>query len=345
MPRTARTDWPGAFQHVFCRGIEKRDIFVDDQDREFLAAKVQEVFERTGTSCFAWCFMPNHTHFAIRAGECGVSHVMQCINTSYALYFNRRWERVGPLFQGRFGSEIHDGEDAEPRLMSYVFRNALRPGLCQTIDELQAYVWSGLRELLGLAPRRLVDVDAALRSFGADRTSARKALLRRLRTDAATAGTLEPSGSGILLLSRSDQAEIPAFGLNCIVAPDQRLVQLAQETGGHRLRHGVWVAQGGSLDALVLLICGRIGTSPELLASGRRCRPEAAARAAIAHVACDVLGEPMASVARATGTTRQAIRRCRVRGPAALGRFGLTAEVLVLKSSQGGETPRDSRPS
>ncbi|MCU0727850.1 MAG: hypothetical protein MUE73_18990 [Planctomycetes bacterium] len=174
-------------------------------------------------------------------------------------------------------------------------------------------------------------MDAALRPFGTHLQAARRALLRRLSADSAANGTLESSSSGALVLTSSDQSGIPACGVKSIVAPSH---QLAEVPGGRQLRRKVWQAQGGSLDNLVRIVCVRLGASPELVASGGRCRPEAAARAVISHVACDALGEPMATIARTTGTTRQAIRRCRSRGSAILGRLGLAAEVLILESSR-----------
>ena len=60
MPRAARLDAPGALQHLMVRGIEKRDIFRCDRDREDLISRLADLIPESGTICLAWAFLPNH---------------------------------------------------------------------------------------------------------------------------------------------------------------------------------------------------------------------------------------------------------------------------------------------
>lgn len=60
MLRSARIDIPGLLQHVMIRGIEKRDIFVDDKDRQLFLSRFSTLLLETGTDCLAWALMPNH---------------------------------------------------------------------------------------------------------------------------------------------------------------------------------------------------------------------------------------------------------------------------------------------
>ncbi len=58
--------------HVMIRGIEHRRIFNDNEDRENLIERLSKLFPKTKTQCYAWVFMPNHTHFLFRSGPSGI---------------------------------------------------------------------------------------------------------------------------------------------------------------------------------------------------------------------------------------------------------------------------------
>ena len=63
MPRQARIDAPGVLHHVIIRGIERREIFGDDRDRENFIGRLETLLAETGTSCYAWALLSNHAHF------------------------------------------------------------------------------------------------------------------------------------------------------------------------------------------------------------------------------------------------------------------------------------------
>ena len=60
MPRQARLDVPGVLQHVIARGIERREIFRDDEDRKAFARRLSALLTATHTPCYAWALVPNH---------------------------------------------------------------------------------------------------------------------------------------------------------------------------------------------------------------------------------------------------------------------------------------------
>jgi putative transposase len=66
MPRNARIDIPGLLQHVIVRGIEKRPIFLDDQDREEFLARLSLLLKETSTDCFAWALLNSHFHLLVQ---------------------------------------------------------------------------------------------------------------------------------------------------------------------------------------------------------------------------------------------------------------------------------------
>ena len=104
MPRKARIDAPGALHHIIVRGIERRKIFLDDFDRDNFLKRLGNVLSETATPCFAWALIPNHAHLLLRTGTTAIATVMCRLLTGYAVSFNRRHRRHGPLFQNRYKS-------------------------------------------------------------------------------------------------------------------------------------------------------------------------------------------------------------------------------------------------
>ena len=77
MPRKARIDAPGALHHIICRGIERRDIFTDDTDRNNFLDRLGNILSETKTPCFAWALIPNHFHLLLRTANVPISTVMK----------------------------------------------------------------------------------------------------------------------------------------------------------------------------------------------------------------------------------------------------------------------------
>jgi REP element-mobilizing transposase RayT len=109
MPRKARIDAPGALHNVIARGIEKRDIFWDDHDRNNFLERLGTIIDESDTRCYAWALLPNHIHLLLRTGLTSISTVMRRLLTGYAQQFNRRHRRYGHLFQNRYKSFLRPG--------------------------------------------------------------------------------------------------------------------------------------------------------------------------------------------------------------------------------------------
>jgi putative transposase len=69
MPRQARIDAPGALHHIVIRGIERKRIFADDEDREDFVERMSDLLQETGTRCYAWALMSNHVHLLLCTGK------------------------------------------------------------------------------------------------------------------------------------------------------------------------------------------------------------------------------------------------------------------------------------
>lgn len=105
MPRTARKRSAIDLYHVTMRGVGRQLIFEDDIDKRSFLRRLRDAFSAEELCCFAWCLMDNHVHMLLEGALPILSSTMREIGSGYALYFNTRHDRVGHLFQGRFGSE------------------------------------------------------------------------------------------------------------------------------------------------------------------------------------------------------------------------------------------------
>ena len=102
MARPLRIEFPGAVYHVTSRGDRGEAIFVDDEDRLGLLELVSQALSRFDAQMLAYCLMGNHYHFVLHTRRANLSLLMRHINGVYTQAYNRRHNKVGHLFQGRF---------------------------------------------------------------------------------------------------------------------------------------------------------------------------------------------------------------------------------------------------
>ena len=120
MPRTARIDLPGLLQHVIVRGIERRDIFVDDRDRRLFLERLSQLLSKTDVECLAWALMSNHFHLLLRLRSTKLSVFMRRLLTGYAIVFNLLHKRSGHLFQNRYKSIVCQEDAYLLELVRYI---------------------------------------------------------------------------------------------------------------------------------------------------------------------------------------------------------------------------------
>jgi putative transposase len=165
MPRTARLDAPGVLHHVTIRGIERKDIFYDDNDREDFIERLETLCPATQTTCYAWTFLTNHCHFLFRTGTSPLSGLMRRLLTGYVAGFNRRHKRHGHLFQNRFKSIICQEDVYLLELVRYIHLNPIRAGIVSTLTDLNNYKFSGHSSLMGTWKKKWQDNDYVLNYF------------------------------------------------------------------------------------------------------------------------------------------------------------------------------------
>lgn len=143
MPRCARKQVETNTYHIFIRGVGRQLIFEDDQDREMFLELIERFMGDDG-KLYAWVLMDNHVHMIIGDDMKDLSSFMRRLETSYSGYFNKRYDRVGHLFQGRFGSEGIEDDRQLLAAIRYVHQNPVKAGISDSCD----YKWSSYREYI-----------------------------------------------------------------------------------------------------------------------------------------------------------------------------------------------------
>jgi REP element-mobilizing transposase RayT len=165
---------PGLLQHVIVRGIERRDIFLDDEDRHHFVQRFSELLEKTGTECFAWALMSNHLHLLVCPRNVTLATFMRRLLTGYAVTFNLRHIRSGHLFQNRYKSIVCDHDEYLLELVRYIHLNPVRAGVVADVVRLERYPWCGHSVVLGKGKLQGQDVESVLSLFGKKMGDARR---------------------------------------------------------------------------------------------------------------------------------------------------------------------------
>jgi REP element-mobilizing transposase RayT len=139
------------------RGINRQEIFLDDEDREHFLSSLVTVKRASGCRVLAYCLMTNHVHLLVRTVDEPISLVVKRLAVRYAGWFNRKYDRVGHLFQDRFRSRPVEDDAYLTTVLSYVWNNPVEAGI---VGRPEQYRWSS-RRLVGHA-NAMVDGDELL---------------------------------------------------------------------------------------------------------------------------------------------------------------------------------------
>ncbi|OIO78240.1 MAG: addiction module toxin RelE [Hydrogenophilales bacterium CG03_land_8_20_14_0_80_62_28] len=172
MSRPIRIEFPDALYHVTARGDRREAIFEDDQDRSTFLVTLEQVINQFNWTCYAWCLMDNHYHLLIQTPDGNLSKGMRQLNGVYTQASNRRHQRVGHLFQGRFKAILVDKDAYLLELARYIVLNPVRAGRVKKPND---WAWSSYRASMGLepAPPWLAE-DGLLAMFAKRRSSAQQ---------------------------------------------------------------------------------------------------------------------------------------------------------------------------
>ena len=168
------------YYHIFNRGVDSRPIFLNsgkkdyerfiklmnyyrfnnypgsyskfvemprEEKEEILMSLEKE--DKTQVEIICFCLMPNHFHFLLKQREDnGILNFLTNLENSHTRYFNKKNERVGPLFQGRFKAVLVETEEQLLHLSRYIHLNPYSAAIVKDLDELVFYPWSSLGQYL-----------------------------------------------------------------------------------------------------------------------------------------------------------------------------------------------------
>ncbi|MCX6702076.1 MAG: transposase [Candidatus Zambryskibacteria bacterium] len=137
----------GEFYHIYNRGNNKQAIFLNDNDRNrfnkllYVCNSTKPVVfktiqgmpldkierDKTLVDIGAYCLMPNHFHLLLHEKiDNGISRFLEKLSTAYSMYFNKKYDRTGKLFEGRFKANHTDNDEYLKYLFSYIHLNPIK---------------------------------------------------------------------------------------------------------------------------------------------------------------------------------------------------------------------------
>ena len=129
MARTARTLSKSNIYHVMLRGVNRQNIFMEDEDRSYFMSVLRHCKELSGFRLHAFALMSNHVHLLIEPGNESLETIFRRVGTRYAVWFNRKYERAGHLFQNRYISENVETDLYFMTVLRYILQNPMKAGL------------------------------------------------------------------------------------------------------------------------------------------------------------------------------------------------------------------------
>ena len=201
MARLARLEIAGGWYHIINRGHQRRAIFRDRRCYEDFLKRLGQLPERFGVGIHSYVLMPNHYHLQVQLGaQPALSAAMHWLNTGYGIWFNRRFGRVGALFQGRYRSILFDPDDCLLAIHYYIHLNPVRVGALRRTERqsepveksylnrrreiLRDYEWSSYRAYSGLgATPKWLTLEVVRERSGLSERKYRQELDRRITQD------------------------------------------------------------------------------------------------------------------------------------------------------------------
>ncbi len=300
MPRKARIIVPGAFHHVMARGIEGRDLFSDDEDRSQFIKFLKEGLVQGEHRLYAWALLSNHYHLLIRVSDHPFSEMMRRLNSRYARYYSKKYQRRGYLFQDRYKLIVTQDQKYVEEIIRYIHLNPIRSGLCRSLLDLASYPWCSHGAIMG---RAAIDnketAKEILRRFGKTDETAREAYVRFMEEGLAQK---EEDGGVIEAVRKSNfGAENMLSSASWVIGDNEfvkKVVDLDMRRKARLARH---CAEQTTLDDIAKLIVAAMRISIHDLRCRSRGGKASDARKVFSYVSRRVYEFPIKEIGRYLG--------------------------------------------
>ena len=190
MPRIPRIKSSTGIYHVTMRGVNKSNIFIDNEDYETFLNYLQNIKNSSSVQIFAYCLMTNHIHLLLKEVDEELGLTFQRLGAGFVGWYNRKYDRLGHLFQSRYGSEAVETDAYLLMVMRYIHQNPVKAGLARSVAE---YPWSSIHEFAEKS--RVCNTRLGLEYFGEpDSLTARRDFL--LAQEYEVSGVQDPDDLG-----------------------------------------------------------------------------------------------------------------------------------------------------
>ena len=136
MPRIAIKDYDTSFFHIMVQGIRKEYIFENKIDKEKYIEILYEKLEKNNVKIIAYCIMSNHAHILVYIEDIKeLSEYMRAVNTTYALYYNKKYKKAGYVFRNRYRAEPIYSEIYLVNCIHYIHDNPIKAKICNILED------------------------------------------------------------------------------------------------------------------------------------------------------------------------------------------------------------------
>ncbi len=137
--RKTREWFSGATYHLMERGVRRNTIFQDDIDYKYFLKILRKCAEKNECSIHAYCLMSNHFHLLLETGNIKISDFMRDLASKYAIYYNRKYELKGHVFEGRYKSCLITTDEYFLQTSRYIHLNPVKANIVKKPSD---YRWS-----------------------------------------------------------------------------------------------------------------------------------------------------------------------------------------------------------
>ncbi|WP_110953928.1 transposase [Anaerosinus massiliensis] len=169
MPRKARAKSETGIYHLMCRGINKQNMFEDEEDKQRFLETLAHYKNLSGYTLYGYCLMDNHVHLLIKENKETIDQVIKRISSSYVYWYNQKYQRCGHLFQERYKSEVVETDEYFLMVLRYIHQNPVKAGISKNIGR---YLWSSYNNYVAM--KGIADIEYALKYFSNNKTEAIK---------------------------------------------------------------------------------------------------------------------------------------------------------------------------
>jgi len=177
MPRQQRDRSNTGYYHIMIRGNDRKKIFIDDQDKMYFIEMLKTKKENNRYGLIAFCIMDNHAHLLLQEREEDIANIMKRINVSYVFYFNKKYQKIGHLFQDRYKSEKIEDDSYLLMATRYIHKNPVKAGIVKKIEK---YKWSSYRAYVeeDTVLANAIDKELVLGIFSEEKNEAKEEFIK-----------------------------------------------------------------------------------------------------------------------------------------------------------------------